>query len=82
MEIKNNVKDLELTTRVQTYIPKTELRIWKKYFMPYGTKTEFERETGVLRQKLNKVLKSGKGEKTIVAVIRAFVETQRTEVAN
>jgi hypothetical protein len=74
-------KNSEVITRVQVYVSKPELKAWKKHFMPFGTKTEFERETGIARQTLNKVLKAGKGEKTTVGVIRSFVGSQK-QVAN
>lgn len=81
MNTENTIKDLQPTTRVQEFVQRTELNSWKKHFLPFGTKTEFENATGIKRQTLNKVLKNGRGGRATVGVIRTFIETQNQRYA-
>ncbi len=57
-------------------VNKKELNQWRKKFMVYGAKTEFENETKIPRQTLHRILKEGKGLEDNVSAIRNFLTPQ------
>lgn len=59
--------------RLTVIIEGRELKKWKSYFLHYGTKTLFEKSTGVSRQTLHNILKEGRGDYRTVDAVREFL---------
>lgn len=72
MQSKRKVNTAEKQQRIVKIVSTEEVKAWKQLFALHGTKTDFDRKTGIPRITLNKVMKTRRGPLRVIKAIRKY----------
>jgi hypothetical protein len=81
MQHKSNINIAETQHRIVIKLKKSETDRWEKLFSLFGRQTDFQRQHGISRQSVRRIIKCREGQTKTIHAIREYYNAQTAQLS-